>query len=95
MSLILDFGDKRQWFLFKNSCHSQKLHNEYETLQKNCIFGPNLENMQKIVINQENKLFLSVYQYIQLMYKIWGQSEVKRRSYDEILVKTAISVPKL
>ena len=34
MSLILDFGDKRQGFLFKNSCYIQKLHNESETLQK-------------------------------------------------------------
>ena len=34
MSLILDFGDKRQGFLFKNSCYNQKLHNESETLQK-------------------------------------------------------------
>ena len=48
MSLILDFGDKRQGFLFKNSCYIQKLHNESETLQKNCIFGPNLEK------NEEN-----------------------------------------
>ena len=29
------------------------------------------------------------------MYKIWGQSEVKQRSYGEISVKTAISRPKL
>ena len=48
-----------------------------------------------MVTNQENKIFLSLYQYIKLMYKIWGQSEVKQRSYGEISVKTAISGPKL
>ena len=48
-----------------------------------------------MVTNQENKFFLSLYQYIKLMYKIWGQSEVKQRSYCEILIKTAISGPKL
>ena len=95
MSLILDFGDKRQGFLFKNSCYSQKLHNERETLQKIAFFGPNLEKMKKMVTNQENKFVLSLYQYIELMYEIWGQSEVKRRSYGDISVKTAISGPKL
>ena len=50
--------------------------------------------MKKIVTDQENKLVLSLYQYIKLMYKIWGQSEVKQRSYGEISVKTAISGPK-
>ena len=70
MSLILDFGDKRQGFLFKNSCYSQKLHNESETLQKNCNFGLNLEKMKKMVTGQVNKLVLSLYQYIELMYEI-------------------------
>ena len=51
--------------------------------------------MKKLVTDQENKLVLSLYQYIKLMYKIWGQSEVKRRSYGDISVKTAISGPKL
>ena len=94
MSLILDFGDKRQGFLLKNSCYSQKLHNESETLQKVAFLDQIWKKIKKMVTNQVNKLVLSLYQYIKLMYKIWVQSEVKQRSYGEILVKTAISGPK-
>ena len=94
MSLILDSGDKNKDFrlrilvMVKNSATSPKLY------KKNCIFGPNLEKMKKMVTKQENKLVLSLYQYIKLMYKILGQSKVKRRSYGEISIKTAISGPK-
>ena len=85
MSLILDFGDKIQGLLFKNSCYSQRI----------AFLDQIWKKMKKMVTNQENKFVLSLYQYIKLMYKIWGQSEVKQRSYGEISVKTAISGPKL
>ena len=76
MSLISDFGDLNKDFglrilvVAKNCATSPKLY-------ENCIFGPNLEKMKKMAINQENKLYLSLYKYIKLKYKIWGQSEVK------------------
>ena len=69
MSLISDFGDLNKDFglrilvATKNYATSPKLC-------ESCIFGPNLEKMKKRVINQENNLYLSLYNYIKLKYKI-------------------------
>ena len=68
MSLISDFGDLNKDFglrilvAAKNYAMSPKLC-------ESCIFGPNLEKNEEMVINQENKLYLSLYNYIKLKYK--------------------------
>ena len=76
MSLISDFGDLNKDFGLRILVAAKKLRDEPETLRK-LHFGPNLEKNEEMVINQENKLYLSLYNYIKLKYKIWGQSEVK------------------
>ena len=82
MSLILDFGDKRQGFLFKNSCYIQKLHNESETLQKIAFLDQIWKKMKKMVTNQDNKFFWA---YISILSSCM-KFEANPRSNEEVTV---------
>ena len=66
MSLISDFGDLNKDFGLRILVTAKELY-----------FWTKFKKNEENVTNQENKLVLSLFQYVKLMYKIWGQSEVK------------------